>query len=188
MGHDRSRYDSMSMIIHWVTAALVIFMIIFGEELIEAGEHGEDELVAGLGSAFGPSLHVSIGAAILILTLLRILWRLTHRAPPYPDTMKPYERLASRAVHGLFYVLLIAIPLTGWLSFGGFLAEEPAMTAVRVFGAFPVPASPIVSRDVKELHEIGSNIIMVLAGLHVLAALKHQFLDGDGIFRRMLPF
>ena len=186
MAHERSRYDSIAMIIHWITALLVIFMIIFGEELMEAGEEAE-EMGEGFSGSFGPSLHVSIGAAILILTLLRIVWRLTHKAPPYPATMKPYELMASRAVHGLFYILLIAIPVTGWLSFGGFLAEEPAMAAVRVFGAFPVPAAPFVSKDVKELHEIGSNAVMVLAGLHVLAALKHQFLDGDGVFRRMLP-
>lgn len=186
MGHERSRYDSVSMIIHWVTALLLIFMLVFGEELMEAGEEAE-ELGEGLGSTFGPSLHVSIGAAILILTLLRILWRVTHRAPAYPATMKPYELVAAQAVHGLFYFLLIGIPLTGWLAFGGFVAEEPAMSAVRVFGAFPVPAAPFTPSEIEDVHEIGSNIAMVLAVLHVLAALKHQFVDGDGIFRRMLP-
>jgi cytochrome b561 len=186
MQSEKTRYDFVSMIIHWVTALLMIFMIIFGEELMEAGEDAED-IGEGLGGTFGPSLHVSIGAAVLILTLLRILWRLTHKAPPHPATMKPYEVMAARAVHGLFYILLIGIPVTGWLAFGGFLAEEPAMAAVRVFGAFPVPASPFSSRDMKDLHEIGGNAAMVLTGLHVLAALKHQFLDGDGIFRRMLP-
>ena len=60
--------------------------------------------------------------------------------------MKPYEVLAARAVHGLFYLLMIGLPLTGWLAFGDFLSEEPAMAAVRVFGAFPVPASPILGR------------------------------------------
>lgn len=182
MGHERSRYDLVSMIIHWVTALLLIFMLVFGEELMEEGERGE-----GLGSAFGPSLHVSIGATILILTLFRIVWRLSHKAPAHPLSMKPHEVLAARAVHGLFYLLLIGIPLTGWLAFGGFVAEEPAMAAVRVFGAFPVPSPPFVPDDIEDVHEIGSNIAMILAGLHVLAALKHQFIDGDGIFRRMLP-
>jgi cytochrome b561 len=186
MGQVRTRYDAVSMIIHWVTALLMIFMIIFGEELMEAGEEA-GETGEGVAGAFGPSLHVSIGAAVLILTLLRILWRLMHKAPPYPTTMKPYELLAARAVHGLFYLLLIGIPLTGWLSFGGLLAEEPAMGAVRVFGVFPVPASPFAWGEWEDIHEIGSNLAMVLTGLHVLAALKHQFVDGDGIFRRMLP-
>ena len=182
MGHERSRYDSISMIIHWVSALLLIFMLVFGEELMEEGERGE-----GLDSAFGPSLHVSIGATILILTLFRIVWRLSHKAPAHPLSMKPYEVLAARAVHGLFYLLLIGIPLTGWLAFGSFVMEEPAMSAVRVFGAFPVPAPPVSWRDMKDIHEIGSNFAIALAALHVLAALKHQFIDGDGIFRRMLP-
>jgi cytochrome b561 len=87
----------------------------------------------------------------------------------------------------LFYILLIGIPLTGWLAFGGFVAEEPAMGGVRAFGTFPVPVLPFSPRSMEDIHEIGSNIAMILTGLHVLAALKHQFLDGDGIFRRMLP-
>jgi len=186
MAHERSRYDSVSMIIHWLTALLLIFMLVFGEELMEAGEEAE-ELGEGLGSTFGPSLHVSIGITILVLTLIRILWRLSHKAPPYPVTMKPYEIMGARIVHGLFYLLLIGVPLTGWLAFGGLVAEEPAMSAVRVFGAFPVPTPPFAPGDMEDVHEIGSNIAMILAGLHVLAALKHQFVDGDGIFRRMLP-
>lgn len=186
MAAQTSRYDAVAMVLHWVTALLLVFMLVFGEELMEAGEEAE-ELGEGLAGTFAPSLHVSIGAAILILTLLRIVWRLTHRAPPYPVTMKPYERMASGAVHGLFYLLLVGIPLTGWLAFGGFVAEEPAMAAVRLFGLWPVPAAPASFGEVKELHEIGSNAIMVLAALHVLAALKHQFVDGDGVFRRMLP-
>ena len=186
MEHARSCYDSVSMVIHWVTALLLIFMLVFGEELMEAGERAGD-LGESPGSTLGPSLHVSIGAAILILTLLRLLWRVMHKAPPYPVTMKPHERTAARAVHGLFYLLLIGIPVTGWLAFGGFVAEEPAMSAVRVFGAFPVPAAPFAPSEIEDVHEIGSKIAMALTGLHILAALKHQFVDGDGIFRRMLP-
>lgn len=187
MAHERSQYDSISMIIHWVTALLLTFMLVFGEELMDAGKEA-GELGEGLGSTFGPSLHVTTGVTILVLTLLRILWRLSHKAPPYPATMKPYEVKVARTVHGLFYLLLIGLPLTGWLAFGGLVAEEPAMSAVRVFGAFPVPASPLTLAEFKDVHAIGSNIAIALAILHVLAGLKHQFVDGDGVFRRILPF
>jgi cytochrome b561 len=84
-------------------------------------------------------------------------------------------------------VLLIAVPLTGWLTFADWIREEPAVSAVSVFGLFPLPAAPLVGGEVKEIHEIGSNAMMVLVILHVLAALKHQFVDGDGVFRRILP-
>lgn len=183
---ERTRYDAVAMIIHWITAILMIFMVIFGEDLMKEGEHAAK---AGdvANATFEPSIHVSLGVAILLLTVLRIIWRVTHAAPPYPATMKRYEVVASKSLHGLFYLLLIAIPLTGWLTFGGFLAEVPAMEGVRVFGMFPVPVAPVTGKSFKELHEIGSNAAMILIILHVLAALKHQFVDGDGIFRRMLP-
>ena len=113
---------------------------------------------------------------------------MTHTAPPYPVTMKRYEVIASKSIHGLFYLLMILIPLTGWLSFGGFLEELPAMAGVQIFGMYPVPAAPVTGESFKELHEIGSNVAMALIILHVLAALKHQFLDRDGIFKRMLPY
>ncbi len=188
MGNSQqARYDAVAMVIHWLTAALMIAMIIFGEDLMESGERAAK---AGdiVNITFEPSLHVSLGVAILLLTLLRIVWRMTHAAPAYPATMKRYEIVASKSLHGLFYLLMIAIPLTGWLAFGSFLAEAPAMAGVQVFGAFPVPASPVTGESFEEFHEIGSNLAMVFIILHTLAALKHQFLDRDGILKRMLPF
>jgi cytochrome b561 len=176
--HDR--YSTGAIVLHWLTALLVIFMIVFGEELVEGAEHDD---AAG---TFLPSIHVSVGVTILVLTLLRLAWRLGHAAPPYPATMKAWELTLAKVTHLLFYALLIAVPLTGWLAFADWVREEPAMSAVRVFGLFQLPAAPLIGGEVKELHEIGSNAMMVLVILHVLAALKHQFVDGDGVFKRML--
>jgi cytochrome b561 len=176
----RTRYDGVAMLLHWITALLVVFMLVFGEELIEAGEHDG-------GGTFPVSVHVSAGVAILALTVLRLLWRLTHRAPPLSAAMKPWEVLASKLTHAVFYVLLIGIPLTGWLAFGDFVQEEPGMSAVRVFGMFSLPAGPAIGEIAEEVHELGSNAMIALTVLHVLAALKHQFIDGDTVFRRMLP-
>ncbi len=186
----RTRYNGVAMALHWITALLMVFMIIFGEDLMEAGEYGDEAehvLGSASGAAFLPSLHVSIGMAILLLTVLRIAWRVMTPAPPYPATMKTWELAAAKITHVLFYVLMIGIPLTGWLAFGNFLREEPAMSAVRIFGLFSVPAGPYVGEFMTEVHEIGSNAAMVLLILHVLAALKHQFVDGDGVFGRMVP-
>ena len=183
----RTRYDAVAMVIHWLTAALMIYMVFFGEDLMKEGEHAAKAGDAA-NATFEPSVHVSLGVSILLLTLLRILWRVTHTAPPYPVTMKRYEVIASKSIHGLFYLLMILIPLTGWLSFGGFLEELPAMAGVQIFGMYPVPAAPVTGESFKELHEIGSNVAIALIILHVLAALKHQFLDRDGILKRMLPY
>lgn len=175
-----AKYNGIAMILHWVTALLMIFMIFFGEYLM--GEKGEN--VSG---TFLPSIHVSIGVAILALTLLRVFWRLTNPPPPDPATMKSWEVTVSKLTHALFYVLMIGLPLTGWLAFTDFLRENPVMANVTVFGLFSVPGAPIASEFAGGAHAIGSKIGMALVILHVLAALKHQFIDGDGIFRRMLP-
>ena len=181
----RTRYDGVAMIIHWVTAALMIFMVFFGEELMEGGE--AEETGEALAGTFGPSLHVSLGVAILALTIVRLLWRLGHQAPAYPPDMKRWEIGLSHAVHALFYVLMIALPITGWLAFGELVREEPAMAVIKVFGAFPLPVSPEWGDFAEGPHKLGSKIAMALIALHVLAALKHQFLDRDGIMARMRP-
>jgi len=181
----KTRYDGVAMIIHWLTAVLMIYMVFFGEDLIKEGE-AISKLPDPTGATFQPSIHVSIGVAILLLTVLRILWRFTHEAPPYPATMKRYEVIASKSVHGLFYILLIAIPLTGWITFGNFSKYHQIMQQIQLFGLFTMPQPPFIA-NWKEWHELGSNAAMLLIGLHVLAALKHQFIDKDNLFRRMLP-
>ena len=182
-----ARYNGVAMLIHWLTAVLMIYMVFFGEDLMKTGESLERAGDAA-GAPFQPSIHVSIGVTILLLTLFRILWRVTHRAPAYPPSMKRYEVLGSKALHGLFYLLLIGLPLTGWLTFGRFLMGHPVMAGVKIYGAIPMPPPPFTGSIFREMHELGSNLVMVLIGIHVLAALKHQFVDRDTVFRRMLPF
>ncbi len=185
----RDKYNGVAMALHWITALLMIFMIVFGEDLMgEAGDAEEAGEAAGAAlGTFLPSIHVSVGTAILLLTLLRIVWRLANPPPPYPATMKAWEVTVSKVTHALFYVLMIGLPFSGWLAFAEYVREEPAMSAVSVFGLFPVPGAPLLGEFVKGIHALGSNAAMVLVILHVLAALKHQFVDGDTVFRRMLP-
>ena len=175
----RTRYDAVAMSLHWLTAVLLIFMLFFGEDLMEE----ED----GFG-AFGPSLHVSIGSTILVLSLIRLAWRLFNPPPAYPLGMAPWERMAAKATHLFFYVLLIGLPLTGWLATPKFLREEGPMAGLMLFGAFPLPGAPSLGLPMKDFHEIGANLGIALLALHVLAALKHHFITRDDVLRRMLPF
>ena len=85
-------------------------------------------------------------------------------------------------------MLLIGIPLTGWLATPKFLSEEEAMAGLTLFGAFPLPGAPSLGLPMKGIHEIGSNLGIALLALHVLAALKHHFINRDDVLRRMLPF
>lgn len=183
----KTRYDGVAMIIHWLTAVLMIFMVFFGEDLMSEGEELSKQ-PDPTGATFQPSIHVTIGVTILLLTLIRIVWRIGHTAPPYPASMKRYEVVGSKALHGIFYILLIGIPLTGWFAFGPFSQGHAIMQQIQVYGLFTLPQPPFFSREAKELHELGSNAAMFLIGLHVLAALKHQFIDKDGIFGRILPW
>lgn len=174
----RTRYDTVAMILHWLTAALLIFMLFFGEELMEV-EKG--------GSALGPSLHVSIGSSILVLAVLRLVWRLFNPPPAYSDGMAPWEQMSAKLMHLLFYVLLIGVPLTGWLATPRFLSRKGAELSLTIFGVLPLPGVPNLGFPMKGLHELGSNIGIALLALHVLAAMKHQFINRDDVLRRMLP-
>ena len=173
----RTRYDAVAMSLHWLMAVLLIFMLFLGEDLMD--EKG--------GGAFGPSLHVSIGSSILVLTVLRLVWRLFNPPPAFPAGMASWEQMAAKAMHLLFYVLLIGIPLTGWLATPKFLSEEGSTMSLMVFGAFPLPGAPSLGLPMKGFHALGSNISIALLALHVLAALKHHFINRDNVLRRMLP-
>lgn len=174
------RYNTVAIALHWILALLMIFMVFFGEELMEVEDEG------AVAATFLPSLHISIGVAILVLSVLRLAWRLMKPPPPLPATMKPWEMALSHATHIAFYVLMIGVPLLGWLATPEFLADEPGMAAISAFG-IGLPQAPNLGIDAKEFHEIGSNAAMVLIILHVLAALKHQFVDRDALLRRMSP-
>ena len=175
----RTKYDTVAMSLHWFMAVLLIFMLFFGEDLMKG---------KGVGGAFGPSLHVSIGSTIFILSVFRLIWRLSNPPPAYPASMAPWERMASTATHLVFYALLIGIPLTGWLATPKFLSEEGMKAGLTLFGAFPLPAAPNFGLPMKGIHELGSNLGIALLALHVLAALKHHFVNRDDVLRRMLPF
>ena len=174
----RIRYDAVAMSLHWLIAVLLIFMLFLGEDLMD--EKG--------GGAFGPSLHVSIGSAILLLSVFRLVWRLINPPPAYPASMASWEQMAAKATHVLFYALLIGIPLTGWLATPKFLSEEGVVAGLTLFSAFPLPGAPSLGLPMKDIHELDSNLGIALLALHVLAALKHHFINRDDVLRRMLPF
>lgn len=175
----KTRYDAVAMSLHWLIAVLLIFMLFFGEDLIEEEDGFE---------RFGPSLHVSIGSTILVLSLIRLAWRLFNPPPAYPAGMASWERMAAKAMHLFFYALLMGLPLTGWLATPKFLREEGAMAGLTIFGAFPLPGAPSFGLPMKDIHELGANLGIAMLALHVLAAFKHHFIARDDILLRMLPF
>jgi cytochrome b561 len=120
---------------------------------------------------------------LLALAAARLAWRLFDRTPRWPVTMRPWERTGAAFVHFLFYLLLFALPVTGWLLTG---AEGDAVTW---FGLFELPALPagLGEDTLEDVHEFLFDALLALAALHAAAALKHHFWDRDRVLTGMLP-
>jgi cytochrome b561 len=133
------------------------------------------------------SPHKAIGISILILTIGRILWRLGHRPPPLPAMLVGLQATAGRAAHILFYIFMIVLPLTGWLMIGANGKAAP----VDFFGLFSVDIAvgkyAALADIAREGHEFLATPLIILIGLHVLGALKHQFIDRMPFLQRMWP-
>lgn len=172
-----TRYSTIAMLLHWLTAAVILGLLIFGEDMVSPREGATD---------FSRMLHVSLGSLVLLLTLARLLWRLASPPPALPANMQGWEVKLSKAVHHLFYVLLIFLPLSGWLAASALNAEHGTQFSLAGLMALPMLPLPDLGEFYEEVHGLAGNLIWALFGLHVLGALKHQFLDGGrGYLARM---
>ncbi|HEY0748146.1 MAG TPA: cytochrome b [Steroidobacteraceae bacterium] len=173
-----TRYGAVAQTFHWLIAALIVAQFTLGWM---AGD-----LPLGMQKLAMLARHKSFGMTVLMLAVLRLVWRLFHRAPELPLGMSPTERMLARGTHVLFYVLLFAMPLTGWMM------SSAKNYSVSWFGRFTWPdliAPNERAFDVlKTTHQTLSWLLLALAILHILAALKHHFWNKDDVLRRMLPF
>lgn len=182
----RSRYTGVAIVIHWLIAASILFQIILGWRM------GDEPKGPATYAIF--QLHKSIGITILLLSLARLAWRLTHRPPPHPATQPRWETIASQIVHVAFYVIMIGLPITGWI-----IVSTSKLTIPTVlYGAIPwphLPFLPELAAGPKHLwHEIGENghgllvkTTYLLLALHLGAVAKHQILDRDEVLGHMAP-
>ena len=174
------RYDNGAVLLHWLTAALVLAQIYVGVTF--------HEMDRGPARSEWFEWHKTIGVTILILALVRLGWRLMHKPPPFPPELPRWERLAATWNHRAFYVLLIVLPLTGLIAISGG-ADRPSTGLV---GGLRLPLIPGISEDAGEdageIHEALVKITIALLVLHVGAALKHQFFDRTRAEGRMPPF
>lgn len=129
--------------------------------------------------------HKAIGVTILALVLVRLFWRWTHPAPPLPASLPTWERYAAHASHWVLYALMIAVPLTG------FLMSSALGFSTVVFGLrLPdlLERNRELGDSLKTVHFFLNKTLLALIALHFAAALKHHFIDRDGILLRMLPW
>ncbi len=172
------RYSRTAIVLHWAAAACVLATIPIGWY----GATFETDLAQS-----ATNLHKSIGIVILALTLLRVAWRLGHAPPPLPQAYAPALRRIAKVTHILFYVLLLILPFSGWWMSSAVPDRHPFG-----FGPVAVPFLPVPRgwASAGPAHFVHTNLAWAMAGLvvlHVLAALKHHFVDRDGILARMLP-
>lgn len=174
----RHRYSGTAIALHWIVAALIAGAFAIGLIAVELAVSPQKLKLY--------SWHKWIGVSIALLVLVRIGWRLWHPAPALPPGMAPWERRVATGTHVLLYMLLLAIPVSGWLmsSASGF--------PVVYFGVLPLPdlvaKEKALAEALKLVHYALNKTLLALVVLHVAAALKHHVLDRDDVLTRMLPF
>ena len=169
----RERYSRGAIAFHWTIAALAIANLAVGFL---------HDPIPALGAYMGA--HKAVGLTILVLTLARIAWRVTHPAPPPPGDLPAWQRIASRVTHWALYALTLLLPLTGWMMVSGSEVRRP----LTWFGVFDLPYLPVgkAAGDVgHQAHVILGWLMLALVALHIAAALRHHFVLRDGVLRRM---
>lgn len=177
--HDmNTRYTKTAAALHWLIALLIIATFFLGLTMV-------DMAVSPTKLKF-VNWHKWMGVTALGLVALRLLWRLTHAAPPLPATIPKWQRVAAELGHLGLYVLMFAVPLSGY--FYSLAAGYP----VVYLGKFPLPVlmgpNPELKPILKTVHYVLNMGMAALVVGHALAALKHHFIDRDDILKRMLPW
>ena len=174
----QQRYTNIAILVLWLHALMISGAFTMGLVMTDMPGLSPTKLKYY-------SWHKWAGVTILALACLRLLWRLTHKAPPYPASMPGWQKTAANALHSLLYVLMFAVPLSGY--FYTLAAGFP----VVYFGLFELPVLIAKNAELKPvLKEVHFWLNMTLAAtvaVHVAAALKHHFIDRDGVIARMLP-
>lgn len=172
------RYRPVVMWIHWISAILLVLQVYLGFTF--------DDMPRGPERAEVFAWHRTIGATILLLALLRLAVRLMNPPPPYPADEPKWKRFIAVWNHRLFYILLIALPLTGLATVSG--RAEDGWVSLQL--GLKLPAIPGIQEENEfgEVHEILVWTTLALLALHIAAALYNQFIDRGPVAGRMWPF
>ncbi|TDF39708.1 cytochrome b [Alteromonadaceae bacterium M269] len=175
--NNSERYGWLSIALHWIMALAVFGLFGLGYWMVDLDYYSEWYRRA-------PSLHKSIGITLIALWIFRVFWRVIQQSPKSLDTHKPWERKVSKLTHLLLYVLMLTIMISGYL------ISTADGRGIEVFNLFTLPSlGELVTNqeDVAgEIHEVLAYIILGVAILHALAALKHHFIDKDQTLIRIL--
>jgi len=165
-----ARWGSLAQLLHWLIVVLVIAQVALASLAAD--------LPLGLKKLAMLARHKSVGITILALVLARLAWRSFNPTPALPSTLRPYEKVLAHGTHAALYVLLILLPLSGWI-----------MSSARNLLQLPNLVAPNqrLYQAMISTHHVLAWILGGIVTLHVLAALKHHFVLKDDVLRRMLP-
>ncbi len=173
-----SSYTCVAIALHWLVALLIFFAWPMGVYM--------HDLPLSPQKLQYYAWHKWAGVTVFLLALLRLAWRAGHPAPALPEAMPRWQRQAATGLHHLLYLLILVIPLSGWL-----MSSAKGFQTVW-FGVVPLP--DLVGKDkelghlLEEVHEALNFTLLGIVAIHVAAAIKHHLVDRDDIFDRMLPF
>ena len=177
------KYTTVAVLLHWVIASLIIANLVIGSFM---------ESLPNATRVLFVRTHASFGFTILLLTVVRILWRVTHQPPPFSDQIRRWERRLASFSHACMYLMMLAMPLLGWL----IVSSSSKALPITAYGMLRVPAYPYLKHltagpakvalhaDFVTAHATGAWIFVALITLHVGGALKHQ-LQGIAEVQRM---
>jgi cytochrome b561 len=172
-------YTRTAVVLHWLIAACAFGQIALGLWMISIPKSPP-----GI-RAYWFNVHKSVGITLGVLILVRLLWRLAHRAPTLPLTMPEWRRITAKASHFLLYLCMLTMPLTGYL--GSSFTKYP----ILYFGV-PLPHwgwdAPALKELCSQIHFATVIVFMVLIAIHATAALQHLLIVRDGVFQRMWPW
>ena len=182
---DARRYTGLAITLHWLVAIGIIVNVALA---LTWDFYPEDSVRPAI------NLHKSIGITVLGLAIMRLLWRLTHKPPALPTGYAKWEVQLSHVTHILLYLIIFAMPITGWMHDSAWKAADA--NPLVLFGVIPFPRiayimnlDPVTKEQMHDLfggfHEAVGYAIYVLVGLHILGALKHQYLDKQRELQRM---
>ena len=160
------RYNPISVAFHWLMAAIIV--VTWSIAIVVS------DMPLSPARITGYSWHKWLGVTVFFLVILRLVWRATHPAPQLEIKMPVWQERAMQLTHFALYLLMMVIPLVGWL-----------MSSAKGYTVNLLSKDKALGHQLKDLHEYLADILVALVCLHVLAALKHQFIDKDGLLSRM---
>ena len=172
-----SRYGIAAKLLHWSVAILILGLVWLGWYMVDLTYYD---------TWYNDSLawHKALGVVAFVLGAVKIAWTVHSRPPARVESLRRWERAAAAAAHHLFYVMMVLIPLTGYL------VSTSEGEGIDLWGWFTVPAVAVAGEELRDLaidaHYWCAYGTLALAAAHAAAAIKHQFLDRDGTLRRML--